>query len=422
MPKHGKNAEPVYDTIDLAATFIETKKIFARMNLSVKDMTALIGAGHSSGKASLTGGEFAGQWVPPQFQIGMNYFRLLTAHGRGWCAVNANGSALFVAGGPKMSQPADEYSPIGYATSCVESVENRSMYGSADAPLPEVDPSKLVQVPGGYHGPAGAAAMLPTDFMLQYSPETYQYVMFWAGNGGGFRHAFTEAWQKATENGVQRLCPEISSTNASVPDYCVNVPAAKANYFTTWGDIKDEVRHNLTQIPDSCQSVASTYCLPSVFRVGWHISGTFDPYPVNGSANYAFGLHGGSEVPFLGVCAEYDGCGGCLSKTIQAIRELGESLQNKYREVIVSVPDILILAATVSYELLSESFWGPIPFRPGRQLYNISDLGVSKADTITACMEIGNRLPGPAYMGRAKVSYTTKEEDIGNMLSNDLVI
>merc|ERR1712232_1134144 len=160
--------------------------------------------------------------------------------------------------------------------------------------------------------------MLPTDFMLQYSPETYRYVESWAGNGFAFYRAFLQAWQKVTENGVRRLCPEISSSNSTVPDYCVNDAAAKANYFATWGNIRDEVRHNLTQIPASCPSIASTYCLASVFRMGWHIVGTFDPNPVNGSANYALGLHGGSEGPcFLGVCSAYDGCGGCLSTTIQ---------------------------------------------------------------------------------------------------------
>merc|ERR1711972_377971 len=126
---------------------------------------------------------------------------------------------------------------------------------------------------------------------------------------------------------------------------------------------------------------------------------------------------------YLGVCSGYDGCGGCLSETIQAIKELGESLQDKYPEVIVSVPDILILAATVAGELLRDgSIWGTIPFRPGRRLYNISDLGVSKADTIKACMEIGNRLPSPAYMGRGYASHADEEEQIGSMLSTDLLI
>jgi catalase (peroxidase I) len=431
MPKHGKNGEPVYDSIDLATTYFETKKIFARMGLSVQDMTALIGAGHSSPNASLTGGEFYGQWVPlgTGKEMGMQYFQFLTAHGRGWCAVNAGGSALFVSGGPNLSQPADRFSPIGRAANCVESVENKSVYGSPDAKLPEVDPSKLTE--GSFPGPSGAAAMLPTDFMLQYSPETYQHVEFWAGNGERFWAAFLEGWLKLTENGVQRLCPEINSTSATVADYCVTDPAAKANYFSIWGHIKDEVKRNLTQIPQSCRSVASTYCLPSVFRMGFHVSGTFDPNPVNGSTNYAFGLHGGSEGPcFLGLCSEYDGCGGCLSKTIQAVIELGESLQYKYPEVIVSVPDILILAASVAVELLTPQWrihilrWR-VPFRPGRKLYNISDLGVSKADTISACMEIGGRLPGPAYMGRPKASYTTtmeEEEVIGNMLSTDVLI
>jgi len=111
-----------------------------------------------------------------------------------------------------------------------------------------------------------------------------------------------------------------------------------------------------------------------------------------------------------------------LSETIQAIRELGESLQDKYPEVIVSVPDILILAATVAGELLRDgSLWGTIPFRPGRKLYNISDLGVSKADTVEACMEIANRLPSPAYMRKAKALYASREE-LGNMLSTDLII
>merc|ERR1712039_678907 len=137
----------------------------------------------------------------------------------------------------------------------------------------------------------------------------------------------------------------------------------------------------------------------------------------------AFGLHGGSEGHcFLGVCRGYDGCGGCLSETIQAIKTLGESLQDQYPEVIVSVPDILILAATVAGELLRESFWGKLPFRPGRKLYNISDLGVSKADTIKACMEIGNRLPSPAYMGNAKAAYRTRDGELSNMLSTDLLI
>merc|ERR1712032_1498831 len=171
---------------------------------------------------------------------------------------------------------------------------------------------KLIQVPGTYHGTAGAAAMLPTDFMLQYSPETNQYVNRWAGNGGAFQRAFVEAWQKLTENGVQRLCPEISSINSTVGDYCVNDPTGKANYFAAWGAIKDAVQHNLTQIPSACQSVASTYCLTSVFRMGFHISGTFDPNPVKGSETYAFGLHGSSEGQcYLGVCSGYDGCGGC---------------------------------------------------------------------------------------------------------------
>merc|ERR1719150_2898976 len=50
IPDHGRNAEPIYNTIDLEATYIETKKIFQRMNLTVQDMVALIAAGHGSGK------------------------------------------------------------------------------------------------------------------------------------------------------------------------------------------------------------------------------------------------------------------------------------------------------------------------------------------------------------------------------------
>jgi len=219
---HGANGEPTYEDISLKCTYGNIRRIFSRMGLSVADMAAVIGAGHGSGKASLNGGATSGQWVPPQFRLGNQYFKFLTNHGKGWCAVkqSAGGrwgtaNALFVAGGRHSVEPALEYSPIGKNfENCVESTGGKDMYEN----LPSIPKWSLMSRLGS-HGVAGAAAMLPSDFALQYDDEANGIVSAFAYSEGYFYTSLRAAWSKLTENGVQLLCPDVNGaffSNASV--------------------------------------------------------------------------------------------------------------------------------------------------------------------------------------------------------------
>merc|ERR1712224_370887 len=91
----------------------------------------------------------------------------------------------------------------------------------------------------------------------------------------------------------------------------------------------------------------------SVLRLGFHISATYNPQ--------AEGHVGGSNFAnFLGPCAMYDGCAGCLQDTQLALQRI----QKRYHNV--SLADVTIYAAGLAAAYLAEFKLNHMPFHPGR--------------------------------------------------------
>lgn len=394
------NGEPVYDGIDLEATYNEITKVFQRMNLGPRDMAALIGAGHGAGAASLEGGAYHGQWVPPQFPMGSQFFKFLNNHAGGWCAVKSSdtGSALFVAGGPKGVPPAKEYSPMPDSPFCSNSTTEGTLcckdpskqVGRPDyVDLPTIDYNSIVTVHGAKNGDAGAAAMMPCDFMLQYGTDTYAYVQQWHNNSALFYSQFSNAWNMLTTNGVSLLCPDINLPfQPSLSSECKARFGNDTQYYTLWRSLKQDLSNTVSEHHEKCISDRSFHCATTFFRLGWHISGTFDPSPVPGTDAYAGGRTGGSDASCIyKACSNADGCGGCLCSTVLTIQQFQQEMLDKYPSLNPSQADLVILAAGIAGELLSLNNVN-LEFQPGRR-----DVDLSVAE----CHQLGSRLPAPAY-------------------------
>lgn len=405
--------DPVFDTIDLNATYTAIRRIFSRMNLSPKEMAVLIGAGHSSGQGTLEGGTYHGNWVEPMTPLGNAYFQLLSGH-RQWCAVKSsdNGNAHFVAKGVAPYIAETEYSPLSKYIGqipCVETQANKAVYDK----LPSVPAEELINQPGTWHKPSGAAAMLPVDFALQYAQETYVHVATWAFDQTLFFHDFQNAWLKMTENGQSIRCSNINGlADFGYSKDCAERFGLEAAYRATWKQIQNDIKAMFDTLPDRCTSIRPTapskpkegsVCASSVLRLGFHVSATYDPTAAN---------EGGSSVgaaAFLGPCSMYDGCGGCLQDTLLALQHI----QKRYKNLNVSLADVTVFAAGMAAARLAEFKLNHLPFHPGR----VDPQSVDPS----LCKDLGARLPSPAYQWQcaSKAGGDTKST---GMLSGDLLL
>mmetsp|Transcript_52165 Transcript_52165/g.148875 ORF Transcript_52165/g.148875 Transcript_52165/m.148875 type:complete len:457 (-) Transcript_52165:17-1387(-) len=409
--------DPIFETIDLNATYVGIRRIFDRMGLTPKEMAVLIGGGHSSGQGTLEGGTYHGNWVSPKAMLGNAYFQLLAGH-RQWCAVKSsdNGNAHFVAKGAAGYIAESEYSPLsGKGVRCVETAPNKALF----VDLPTVPAEDLMYQPGIWHKPSGAAAMMPVDFALQYSNETYVHVLQWAFNSSLFFEDFQLAWTKFTELGfaggsLELRCPNVNgAADFGYSPRCAGRFGDQILYMATWSAIRADIKKLFDTSPWSCKSIRpkrlgepgneSSVCPSSVLRLGFHISATYDPQ--------AKGNVGGSNFAnFLGPCAMYDGCGGCLQDTQLALQRI----QKRYHNV--SLADVTIYAAGLAAAYLAEFKLNNMPFHPGRVDPDLID-NSSPAE----CKQMGARLPSPAYQW---TSTETRSGDImlAGMLSGDLLL
>merc|ERR1711972_384344 len=137
---------------------------------------------------------YHGNWMEPMTTLGNAYFQLLDGH-RQWCAVKSsdNGNAHFVAKGVASYIAETEYSPLAKSQGkipCVETAADKAIFDN----LPTVPAEEMIHQPGIWHKPSGATAMLPVDFALQYSNETYVHVQKWALDASLFFQDFQQSW------------------------------------------------------------------------------------------------------------------------------------------------------------------------------------------------------------------------------------
>jgi len=405
--------DPIFETIDLNATYFAMKKIFARMRLSPKEMAALIGGGHSSGKGSLEGGTYHGNWVSPKAQFGNAYFQLLTGH-KQWCAVKSsdNGNAHFVAKGAADYIAETEYSPLrkyNGTIPCIETGPNRAVFDV----LPTVPADELSFQPGIWHASSGSTAMLPVDFALQYADETYVHVVSWALNGRLFFTDFQAAWTKMAENGQQLRCPNVNGpAEFAYSDECADRFGVEAAYRKTWTSIRSNIKGLLESLPPRCNSTRpaapqlpgtpGSVCPSSILRLGFHISATYDP---DSDGN----VGGSNFANFLEPCAIFDGCAGCLKDTQLSLQRI----QQRYQHAHVSLADVTLYAAGLSAAFLAEFQLNHMPFHPGRVDHKIVDEAT--------CKELGARLPSPAYQWKSSPGGADGKPMEG-MLSGDLLL
>lgn len=392
--------DPIFNTIDLNATYVAVKRIFARMNLSPKEMAVLIGGGHSSGQSTLEGGTYHGQWMESATMMGNAYFQLL-AGGHNWCAVKSsdNGNAYFVAKGTSPYIAETEYSPLRKHLGeipCLETDPKKVLFED----IPTVPAGELMYQPGVWHKPSGATAFLPVDFSLNVADETYSHILLWAADERLFFKDFQSAWAKLTENGQELRCPSVNGPLDGPADFnysqecAVRFGADAASYQDLWSNIRSDIKALFDSSPTRCKSIRpnaqktweskGSVCPSSVLRLGFHISATYDPAAQNaGGSNFA---------TFSGRCAKYDGCAGCLQETQLALQRI----QQRYHHLNVSLADVTIFAAGLAGAYLSELRLELMPFHPGRVDTYVSDEAV--------CKELGDRLPLPAYQGSARAS------------------
>jgi len=405
--------DPIFATIDLNATYVSIKQIFARMNLSPKEMAVLIGGGHSSGQATLEGGTYHGNWVESATMMGNGYFQLL-AGGHNWCAVKSsdNGNALFVAKGTQPYIAETEFSPLRKyhgQIPCIETDPKRTVFEN----LPYLPAEELMYQPGIWHKPAGAAAFLPVDFALNVANETYDHVLLWAADERLFFKDFQLAWAKLTENGQQLRCSSVNGPLDNPADFSYSKECAarfgdESSYQEMWSNIRSDIKVLFDSLPERCQSLRPTahrtwdskgsVCPSSVLRLGFHVSATYDPEALNaGGSNFA---------TFTGPCAMYDGCAGCLQEPQLALQRI----QQRYQHSNVSLADVTIFAAGLAAARLSELRLELMPFHPGR----IDPPVLDEA----ACKVLADRLPSPAYQTTSKAG----EQILAGMLDSDLKI
>mmetsp|Transcript_96163 Transcript_96163/g.311856 ORF Transcript_96163/g.311856 Transcript_96163/m.311856 type:complete len:447 (-) Transcript_96163:259-1599(-) len=403
--------DPIFNTIDLNATYTAVKRIFSRMKLTPKEMAVLIGGGHSSGQSSLEGGTYHGNWVEPMTLMGNAYFQLLSGH-HNWCAVASsdNGNAHFVAKGVQPYIAETEYSPLAKHLGqipCVETEANKAVYDN----LPSVPAEELIYQPGIWHKPSGAASFLPVDFALQYANETYEHVVMWAGDANLFFKDFQDAWAKLTENGQRIRCPDVNSpADFDYSAACADrFGADEASYRAMWINIRSDIKSLFDALPSRCNSIRpaarrvgdseGSVCPSSVFRLGFHVSATYDPE--------AEGNVGGSSfTSFLGPCAVYDGCAGCLQDTVLSL----QCIQKRYQHLKVSLADVTVYAAGLAAAYLAELKLNHMPFHPGREDPGIPDYA--------SCKELGDRMPSPAYQWRSPGDAAA----LAGMLDGDLLM
>lgn len=405
--------DPIMDTIDLNATYDAIKSIFARMNLTPKEMAVLIGGGHSSGQSTLEGGTYHGNWMVPQTSMGSAYFQLL-AGGHNWCAVKSsdNGNALFVAKGTASYIAETEFSPLRKYKGkipCLETDPKRVLFEN----LPTVPAKDLMYQPGVWHKPSGATAFLPVDFSLNVANETYAHVLKWASDERLFFKDFQAAWAKLTENGQQLKCPSVNGPLDDPADFDYSAECAarfgganQASYQQLWSDVRSDIKMQFDSSPERCKSIRPTehrtwdskgsVCPSSVLRLGFHVSATYDPEANN--------IGGSSFATFNGPCAMFDGCAGCLQDTQMALQRI----QQRYQHLNVSLADVTIFAAGLAASYLSELRLNLMPFHPGRVDPQVAD--------DAACKELGDRLPSPAYRSTSKVA----DKVLAGMLDGDL--
>lgn len=404
--------DPIFDIIDLNATYVAIKEIFARMNLSPKEMAALIGGGHSSGQGTLEGGTYHGNWVESATMMGTGYFQLLSG-GHNWCAVKSsdNGNALFVAKGTQPYIAETEFSPLRKyhgQIPCLETDPKRTLFVN----LPTIPAEELMYQPGVWHKPSGAAAFLPVDFALNVANETYEHIVRWASDERLFFEDFQLAWAKLTENGQQLQCSSVNGPLDNPADFlyskeCADRFGDESSYQEMWSNIRSDIKGLFDSSPERCQSLRPTahrtwdskgsVCPPSVLRLGFHVSATYDPKALNntGGSNFA---------TFTGPCAMYDGCAGCLQDTQLALQRI----QQRYQHSNVSLADVTIFAAGLAASYLSELRLELMPFHPGRVDPPVPDEA--------ACKELADRLPSPAYQAPSKAG----EQVLAGMLDGDL--
>lgn len=407
--------DPIFETIDLNATYTATRNIFARMGLSPKEMAVLIGGGHSSGQGSLEGGTYHGNWMEPMTLLGNAYFQLLDGH-RQWCAVKSsdNGNAHFVAKGAAPYIAETEFSPLAKYNGtipCVETAAGKAVYDN----LPTIPANELIYQPGIWHKSSGAAAFLPVDFALQYANETYVHVVHWATDRDLFFNDFQNAWAKLTENGQELRCPNVNG----VGDFSYSMSCAarfgadEKAYSAIWIKIRSDIKAFFDSSPSSCHSIRprrrganrqNSVCPSSVLRLGFHISATYDPDSTSnvGGSNFA---------NFLGPCAMYDGCAGCLQDTQLAIQRI----QQPYQHLNVSLSDVTIYAAGLAAAYLAEFKLNHMPFHPGR-------VDPDMQHSAGKCKDLGERLPSPAYQWKETVSAVSGDMTLRGMLQGDLLL
>jgi hypothetical protein len=136
--------------------------------------------------------------------------------------------------------------------------------------------------------------------------------------------------------------------------------------------------------------------------LGFHLSATYDPEADENSG-------GSSFTSFLGPCAYFDGCGGCLQDTVQSLRRI----QKQYRHLNVSLADVSIYASGMAAAYLTEFRLNHMVFHPGREDPVISDH--------SECKELGDRMPSPAYQWRAGAS-SGDGAGLRGMLDGDLLM
>jgi len=406
--------DPVFNKIDLNATYTAVKHIFSRMRLTPKEMAALIGGGHSSGQGSLEGGTYHGNWVEPMTLLGNAYFQLLSGHHQ-WCAVLSSdtGNAHFVAKGAASYIAETEYSPLVKHQGqipCVETDVNKAVYDN----LPFVPAQELIYQPGIWHKPSGAAAFLPVDFALQYANETYEHVVQWARDERLFFADFQDAWAKLTENGQRIRCPDVNGlADLEYSAECADrFGTDETLYRTMWINIRSDIKSLFDSLPSRCHSIRpashhvgdseGSVCPSSVLRLGFHLSATYDP-EAEGS------IGGSSFTSFLGPCAFFDGCAGCLQETVLSLQRI----QQRYHHLNVSLADVSIYAAGLAAAYLAELRLNHMPFHPGREDPKIPDY--------TTCKELGDRMPSPAYQWRSEET-AGRNARLAGMLDGDLLM
>eukprot|EP00929_Paragymnodinium_shiwhaense_P069331 TRINITY_DN34978_c0_g1_i4.p1 TRINITY_DN34978_c0_g1~~TRINITY_DN34978_c0_g1_i4.p1 ORF type:complete len:380 (+),score=65.85 TRINITY_DN34978_c0_g1_i4:118-1257(+) len=341
----------------------------------------------------------------------MPYFQLLAGHHQ-WCAVKSgdNGNAHFVAKGVAPYIAETEYSPLTKYIGekpCIETAANKALFED----LPTIPAEEMIHQPGTWHKPSGATAMLPVDFALQYSNETYIHVLTWAFDASQFFKDFQAAWLKMTELGQELRCPNVNgASDFNYSRACAErFGADEAAYRTTWDEIRGDIKALFDASPSRCKSIRpkqqqageSSVCPPSVLRLGFHICATYDPTASGGNVG------GSNFANFLGACAMYDGCAGCLQETQRALQRI----QQRYADRHVSLADVTIYAAGLAAAYLAEFKLNHMPFHPGR-------LDAEIGDSKSTCRELGARLPSPAYQWKRREG----DAAFDGMLIGDLVL